>query len=163
MRIIGVGVLLILMCIVLVGVDFEAKMQLILLVVLSVSYINYVIGTFIPPADWKIARGITGYTWSTFKTNFVPAWRGEGFFSVFAVFFPASTGIMAGANISGDLKNPSNAIPKGTLIAIFSTTIIYLGALWMVASSAIRFATCVVPWQNLDFPLVTFPEMHQVV
>ncbi len=78
---------------------------------------------------------------TTLAANFAPVWRGFGFFDVFAIFFPAATGIMAGANISGDLADPQEAIPKGTLLAILLTTIVYVGAVWMTGATCVREAS----------------------
>lgn len=58
------------------------------------------------------------------------------FFIVFAIIFPAFTGMTAGVGLSGDLKNPSKSIPIGTLLGTISGMIIYFFIIYKLASSA---------------------------
>ncbi|GAB5355398.1 hypothetical protein AAMO2058_000202100 [Amorphochlora amoebiformis] len=51
---------------------------------------------------------------------------GCDFRKVFAIVFPAVTGVMEGANLSGDLKNPGRDIGRGTLIAVLMAFMTYI-------------------------------------
>uniref|UniRef100_A0A670KJV1 Solute carrier family 12 member 1 n=1 Tax=Podarcis muralis TaxID=64176 RepID=A0A670KJV1_PODMU len=139
-RIIGAITVVILLGISVAGMEWEAKAQVILLFILLAAIVNFFIGTVIPSNNEKRARGFFNYQASIFAENFGPDFRGdEGFFSVFAIFFPAATGILAGANISGDLEDPQAAIPKGTMLAILVTTIAYVGV--AISACVVRDAT----------------------
>lgn len=48
------------------------------------------------------------------------------FVLVFAICFPAFTGMTAGVGLSGDLKDPKKSIPNGILLAILTGLIIYI-------------------------------------
>jgi amino acid transporter len=50
----------------------------------------------------------------------------DSFATVFAITFPAFTGMIAGVGLSGDLKDPRKSIPNGTLLAILVGLIIYI-------------------------------------
>uniref|UniRef100_A0A8B9EJ02 Solute carrier family 12 member 3 n=1 Tax=Anser cygnoides TaxID=8845 RepID=A0A8B9EJ02_ANSCY len=142
-RIIGVVTATVLLGISLAGMEWEAKAQVLFFLVILVSFANYLVGTVIPATAEKQAKGFFGYRADIFAQNLVPSWRGpEGsFFSLFSIFFPSATGILAGANISGDLKDPAVAIPKGTLMAIFWTTMSYLVLSATIGACVVRDAS----------------------
>uniref|UniRef100_A0A3Q3ABY8 Solute carrier family 12 member 10, tandem duplicate 1 n=1 Tax=Kryptolebias marmoratus TaxID=37003 RepID=A0A3Q3ABY8_KRYMA len=147
-RIVGVITVTILLLISLAGMEWESKVstfkaQILFFLVLLISFADYFVGTVIPPDTEKQAVGIFGYRGDIFVENLTPNWRGSqgSFFQMFAIFFPAAIGILSGANISGDLKDPATAIPKGTLMAIFWTTLSYLGITVTVGACVVRDAS----------------------
>lgn len=60
----------------------------------------------------------------------------KDFFVVFAIVFPAFTGMTAGVGLSGDLKNPAKSIPLGTILATVTGMVVYLLVIYKLAISA---------------------------
>lgn len=61
------------------------------------------------------------------ETIFTPAMPTLGFWPVFAIFFPAMTGVESSVSLSGDLRHPSKSLPLGTISAILTAYAIYTG------------------------------------
>jgi amino acid transporter len=80
---------------------------------IAVSLASFFAGQELPPPPTDTEAALV-----TFPTL--------SFWPVFAVFFPAVTGIEAGIAMSGDLKNPARSLPVGTIAAVLTGFVIYL-------------------------------------
>jgi solute carrier family 12 (potassium/chloride transporter), member 4/6 len=87
------------------------KTQVLILVFVGLSIFALAFG-----ADWAAPIVVEEGNYGT----------AENFWGVFAVFFPAVTGILTGLSLSGDLKDPEKSIPWGTLGAVLVGFGIYL-------------------------------------
>ncbi|XP_063368226.1 bumetanide-sensitive sodium-(potassium)-chloride cotransporter-like [Cydia amplana] len=146
-RIVGAIALLVMCLICAVGMDWETKTQNFLITVIVLAIFNYVIGVAKGPTNnTEIARGFVGVSAETMKQNSMPDFRlSEGVhhdvFTVFAMYFPAVTGVQAGANICGDLRDPASAIPKGTLLALLISMSSYALIALLCGAGALRDAS----------------------
>lgn len=146
-RIVGVLAILVMIVICAVGMEWESKAQNFLIVIIVGAIGIFVAGAIVGPrSDSDLAMGFVGLSTKAFTSNWGPDYhKSEGvmhnFFTVFAIFFPSVTGIQAGANISGDLKDPAASIPKGTLLSLLVSMASYVLFVFMAGSAAVRDAS----------------------
>ncbi len=147
-RVIGLATCAVLLGMALIGVGWVAKSQIFLLIILVATILAVLIGAFFPavPSEaTNASAGFLGFASPAFADNVGSSYivdpktmTQQSLFSVFSVFFPAVTGIMAGANMSGDLRDPSRAIPKGTLLGIGISLSSYIALLWFIGGTVAR-------------------------
>jgi len=108
---------------------------------LVVLLIDYFIGALIPPTLYHQAKGFSyWHEYVIFPYLFLLV-DGFTFFGVFGVFFPSVTGIFTGASMSADLKDPATAIPKGTFLAIATTSTMYAIIVIFTGFTIVAYAT----------------------
>ena len=113
--------------------DLAIKTQYLIMAVIAASLASIAAAAATGSMQYDAANvGLWGSFAGAPETDFT----GATFWTVFAVFFPAATGIMAGANMSGDLKDPRRSIPIGTMAAIGVSLVIYLLLAYWLARSA---------------------------
>jgi solute carrier family 12 (potassium/chloride transporters), member 9 len=149
---------ILILIVVLIGAQMFAKTSASILAIVFIcllsTYASFIVKgdmqVKIPPENELLNRTIyphlnyTGLSKQTLIDNLYPNYgydytsggNAVNFAIVFGVLFSGVTGIMAGANMSGELKNPSKSIPTGTLSAVAFTFCCYLAlSLFMAATS----------------------------
>jgi amino acid transporter len=106
------------------GANLGVKTLYVVVAVLFVSLVMFFMGS-------------TGHAEaSTFGIMNAQLRNPQEFFIVFAIIFPAFTGMTAGVGLSGDLKKPSRSIPLGTTAATLTGMVVYVFVVWKLAKSA---------------------------
>lgn len=106
------------------GANLGVKALYVVVGILFLTIILFFLGS--PDPDAELNSSILNFEMRNMKD----------FFIVFAIVFPAFTGMTAGVGLSGDLKKPGKSIPMGTISATFIGMIVYVFIAWKLASSA---------------------------
>ncbi len=111
----------------LISAGLAFRIQYLVMVLIIISLLSI----FASPNFWQSQQTLVFL--GDFPGSPENEFSGTSFWGVFAVFFPAVTGIMSGVNMSGELQNSRINIPRGTLAAIGVSSVIYLALCWWAA------------------------------
>ena len=79
---------------------------------------------------------VAGNWWQGISMPSLSGFPVDNFWVLFALFFPAATGLMAGIGMSGELSDPKSQIPKGVISALIVSTLIYVLMIFFFSYSA---------------------------
>jgi len=122
-----------------IGARWAIKSQYLVMTILGASVLSFLGGALVR------------FDPQLFHANWTPAYTDgvHHFWSILAIFFPAVTGIMAGINMSGDLKNPARSLVRGTFAAIGVGFVIYLLQMVLCGGSQTRVQLLTGPYTTL--------------
>ncbi len=109
-----------------ISTSFAFRIQFFILAIVGFSLFSVFLGSF--AIGGRVGLTQTPVLWGEFGK-----WD---FWTTFAIFFPAVTGIMAGISMSGSLEKPRESLPRGTMSAIALTLIVYLVLVFWLSSAA---------------------------
>ena len=122
-----------------VGSKYVTNAANFFLITVGLSILSIMIGTVL--FAFGVYDGSLSEDEHAFNDNLYPNYRPDPktgvtptFWGLVAIFYPATTGIMAGTNRSKGLKTPNKSIPIGTIGAIFVTLILYICQVWLLGS-----------------------------
>jgi len=105
------------------GADWATRFQYVVMGALAAALISFFVGGF---AQWDRA---------TLVQNWASTPSGQGFWILFAIFFPAVTGFTQGVSMSGDLKDPGRSLPLGTFCAVGISVLVYFAVAVVFAAA----------------------------
>jgi amino acid transporter len=105
------------------GADWATRFQFVVMGILIIALLSFFLG------------GLFQWDDQIFQNNWETMGSGQGFWVLFAIFFPAVTGFTQGVSMSGELEDPGKSLPLGTFLAVGISILVYFSAALLFAGT----------------------------